>query len=796
MSARSALLAAVLAAAPAAAAPPVTGHPRLWLGAGDLPRLRSWATSANAVWRDGLQPLAARAVQDMDTGLVPGQDTGGFTYVDYPTEMYAELFAFMSLLAPDQPTRDAYAGRARTLLMYVINAALPGPAAGQPFRDPEFSVNDRSRWHGEAFGLTVDWIYPYLTPADKAAIRTVFLRWASENLVAAVTGWDHPEPVGVINDPVLVADGRRVRWAANNYFTAHMRNIGLVAMALEATDDAGDALRNHVRNATGAWLYVIDHVMRNDARGGLFPEGFEYAPQTVGYVAQLFLALKTAGHDDPAVHGPQVILDDNPFWELFVRGALHSLSPRAVLSPNLGEPVYQPAWYGDGLNYWSPDFIGVFGPLGLHDAITGKLSRLAVLRWFETEHPPGGPAALGTRALDLGFFQNGILYFMLIDPAAAPPPDPRPGLSRAFFAPGLGRVLARTSWGPEARWFSYKLSWNIADHQMGDGNQVELYRGGERLTKERTGYDLDYGGSNNHNTLCLLNDAPINNDPGEYRNINWLLGSQWAYVSAGDPNLGALSWGPDYVHGSGDATNLHNSTYEASADILHASRSFFWLQPDHLVLYARAASATAGRFKRFWLNLPAAATVTGNVATMTTPSGQRLHVTSLLPAGAALTSEPATITAGNAATEDPILFRVRVEAPGPPLTTRFLHVLQGADPGTPADPATLVQSVGGTAYAGALVRSTAVVFPVEPGAAFAGTTYRVPAGTVSHRVTGLAPYARYTVAASAVGGEVEVTVTSAGPERADVGGVLTWPNPEPDVLLRDGFELGPQSLGR
>jgi hypothetical protein len=146
--------------------------------------------------------------------------------------------------------------------------------------------------------------------------------------------------------------------------------------------------------------------------------------------------------------------------------------------------------------------------------------------------------------------------------------------------------------------------------------------------------------SNNHHTLCLLNDAPIHNDPGEYRNINWLLGSQWAYVSAGDPNLLALSWGPDYVHGSGDATDLHNSTYEASADILHASRSFVWLQPDHLVLYDRAASATAGRFKRFWLNLPAAATVTGNVATMTTSSGQRLHVTSLLPAGAAMTSEP------------------------------------------------------------------------------------------------------------------------------------------------------------
>ena len=35
------------------------GHPRLWLRADDLPRLRSWANESNPLYRDGLAILAA-----------------------------------------------------------------------------------------------------------------------------------------------------------------------------------------------------------------------------------------------------------------------------------------------------------------------------------------------------------------------------------------------------------------------------------------------------------------------------------------------------------------------------------------------------------------------------------------------------------------------------------------------------------------------------------------------------------------------------------------------------------------
>ncbi|MBI3961288.1 MAG: hypothetical protein HY335_00945, partial [Deinococcus sp.] len=575
-------------------AAPVTGHPRLWLTANDLPRLRSWAVESNPLYRDGLGAVALEAKADMDAGLVPGEDGGGRTYELYPTEMYAELFGFMSLISNDQVARDDYAQRARTLLMGVINEAAQGAAEGQPFRDPDFSISDRSRWQGEAFALTVDWIYSYLSAADKATIRQVFLRWAEENLRAETTTYNHPEPIGVVNDPVLVSDPIRVRYAANNYYTAHARNLGLMAMALDPADDPGGALGSYLGSATGAWLYVIDYLLRHDARGGLAPEGFEYSPQAVGYVAQLLLALHTAGQDDPSLWGPQVMLAANPFWDDLVTAYFHSLSPAALAHPWLGE-VYQPAWYGDGQNYWATDFIEAFGPLGWYDSITRNPARLDALRWIETYLAPGGAESLLERAGDDNAFHNAILYFLLFDPAAPPPSDPRSALPLAFLAPGIGHILARTSWGSDATWFTYSLGWNSIDHQHSDGNQLEFYRQGEWLTKERTGYGFNIGSSDYHNTLALENDPPEHNEPDDYRHQLWLRGSQWPLSPSADGQIVACSLGQGFVYALGDATGLYNSDYEGSRDITHASRSIVWLEPDHIIVYDRATSRTAGR---------------------------------------------------------------------------------------------------------------------------------------------------------------------------------------------------------
>jgi len=766
------------------AAEPVTGHPRLWLRAEDLPRLRSWASDSNPVYT-ALVELAVEWKADMDgrpaeEGVpaqpprVPQEDTGDWQPETYATEKYAHLFAFMSLISPEPSVREDYARRARTLLMHVMNQAVLGPAEGVPFRRAGFFTEDsnRARALGEAFPLTVDWIYPHLTAADKTTIRAVFLRWAGE---IVREGYHHPEPIGVVNDPVLLSDRLNVRWSCNNYFTAFARNLGLLGMALDPSDDSGGELRKHLRAATGSWLYILDEMMKTECRGGMFAEGEEYSPASTGYLAQFMWALQTAGEDDATRWGSQVRWDANPFWNEVLPAYFNSITPGRRVNPAydyLG-PVYETASYGDQEEYFPRDRISLLGPLGLRERAAGRQDQWTAMRWAQEHLQPGGSEGVGSRVRDSNSATPGIFYFLLFDPTAAPATDMRSQFATTHFAPGIGRLLTRTGWDSNATWFTFKLSWPGIDHLNGDGNQFEFYRRGEWLTKERAGYDLDAGSSDNHNTLAVLNDDP-GRDPDDYREIEWLRGSQFTYVS-GDPTIKARSVNDSFVYLLGDSTALYNYPEADVTNITHVSRSIVWLKPDHVVLYDRAATLAPDRFKRFWLNLPTNAVVTANRATMKTSAGQQLFVTTLLPSGApqVIEQNPAQPIRGDVAKGEPMTHRLRVDAPGNPREARFLHVLQGADAGAQADTTRLIEFSSGTAFNGVLAGSTVMMFPVHLDLPFNGLTYNSPAGASTHLITGLTPGASYSVTRSTTGGTETVSISIGGAEKADSGGVLT-----------------------
>jgi hypothetical protein len=298
--------------------------------------------------------------------------------------------------------------------------------------------------------------------------------------------------------------------------------MGLMALALDPADDPDGALHAYLDNATGAWLYVMDYLTRTDVAGGMSAEGFEYGPQTFGYMAQFLLALYTAGEANPAVRGQQVTFDGKPFWDDSVTAYLHSLSPVTGQHEWRGS-IYLPAWYGSGQEYYMPDPIEAFGTLGVYDALTGNTNRLNALRWIEMNTTPGGADGISER-MDSEELHIPILYFLLFDPTAPAPTDPRISLPTTYYAPGMRRLLARTDWTENATWFVYANSWNQVDHQSGNANSIEFYRNGEWLTKVRVGYDLDYQTSENYNTLAVQNTLPEHHD--DYRYMTWERGSQ------------------------------------------------------------------------------------------------------------------------------------------------------------------------------------------------------------------------------------------------------------------------------
>ncbi len=759
----------------------VKGHPRLWLTAEDLPRLRSWAVAANPIYGRGLAAVAQRAKADMDAGKIPSQgrcESGG-KYC----ESYALLFAFMSLVNPQPAKRQDYAQRARKILMHMMKRVAAGDQ-GDPLAKKRFSLSDRSRWAGEAFGLTVDWIYPHLSTADKATIRQVFLRWAEQQLHAQTTNHNHPEPIGKLNDPVLVKKRAARRYAANNYFTAHMRNLGLMAMALDEADDPADPnagrtyprLRDYLQNATGAWLYMTNHVLANDAIGGWSPEGFEYAPRSLAFTIQFHWALQTAGQADPTRYGPQVVVGNNPFWKQVIPAYLHGLSPATVQHNRI--PVYQPAWTGDGETYELLDFIDVFAPLGLHAERRGDQKTLAAVRWLQIHTPAGGSGDILRRARArngaLGYRQS-ILYFMLMAPGASPLVDPRPKVGLSYLGRGLGQIFARTSWGTDASWFTYQVGWADIDHQHGDANNFGFYRRGEWLTKERVGYGEHFENTDQHNAVCIENDQPRHSSDTRRAGF-WKRGSQWVLSHAADPQLLAHSFATKYVYASGDATGMYNSDYEGVRDVKHASRAVFWLKPDHLVVYDRAVTGKADRFKRFWLHTPAVATVNGQRATVTTKKGQQLFIQTLLPASASIKAQaytPGSDWRTKPAAHEPMTADLLVEPAHSSREVRFLHVLQGADRKGRADPVALVKSTGSTVFEGARIGTAVVLFPVRLGS-IKELVFTVPSKVSRLYLTGLEPGKRYDVSKQAVGAKVEFTVKPGTARAADSGGVLVF----------------------
>ena len=196
-----------------------------------------------------------------------------------------------------------------------------------------------------------------------------------------------------------------------------------------------------------------------------------------------------------------------------------------------------------------------------------------------------------------------------------------------------------------------------------------------------------------------------------------------------------------------------------------------WLKPDHIIIYDRATTTSAGLFKKFNLTLLAQPIISGNTATVTTAGGQEFYIQSLLPAGASITSSPVE-NFQSVAELDPTAYRLAIQDASNPANERFLTVLQGADAGVSMKTGTVIQSSSGPAFTGAAVADTAVMFPVNAAYTFSTLTYSVPAAVTGQLVTGLTPNGLYTVKLQAVSGGTQVTISAGGTAKADSGGVL------------------------
>jgi len=164
--------------------------------------------------------------------------------------------------------------------------------------------------------------------------------------------------------------------------------------------------------------------------------------------------------------------------------------------------------------------------------------------------------------------------------------------------------------------------------------------------------------------------------------------------------------------------------------------------------------------------------ITGSVATEQLASGQLLFIQRLLPLNAIAN---AVYGAGNLnpiADLEPTRYIFTDEDPGHPADTRFLHVLQGANPGGAMLPAVYLRSIGGQSFDGAEFGTTAVFFPVAAGG-FSGTSLAIDGQVRTLLVTGLPPNTAFGVTntQNACSNLVTIAAGGTGPV-SDGAGVL------------------------
>jgi len=700
------------------------------------------------------------------------------------------------------------------------------------FRRLSFSTSDRSRWIGQAFPLAVDWLYNDLTTDQKRKIRRVFIRWAEENLVGypnhnyfregpalpiQPSNYNSEVWLDLQYDPIKK---RAVRYSMNNYFNAHIRNIVLMSAAFDDADDLYDPLvpgdytgrlRSYREKFIHTWFYMTNFAYTHENNGGMSAEGGEYMP-SMGFTLQMMLGLETAKYDT-AVWGSKISIAANPHWERTVPALINSLPTKRVNLVNRGGWNYQPSWYGDCEHLHLPDISDIFAPLAVHARITGNTEMLERIRWILAYTPPGSIEDMLGRISTKEDMTNSILLFMAFDPASAAQaasgsyPDPHETMQGYHFAYGPGRISNRTSWNDDARWVNYKLSWLTIDHQHGDGNMFDFFRKGEWITKERSGYGNIMGSSDYKNTLTIQSNTDGMTLEG-FTGLHLSRGSQLRITNEGDPQYVAMSHNSQYLAVTGDATKLYNYVPDWGSPIKnqsHVSRSFFWIKPDYMVVYDRVESNYNG-FKRFWLNLPGInPEISENRITATTPGGQKFIINNMLPeqrnvsivtgdstlfnGGGISVPEPypaeydpmglveETVTSQTDPDESYTVMhpvRLKIEADGNPLSTRFLNVLEGADGSTAAHYTSMVVSDSTfDRFEGASIDSFAVLFPHKlftPSSPFHKLRFYAPAGVKQYYVTGLKPNATYKIEEN----DMHFIVTEGEGFATDEGGVLAF----------------------
>jgi hypothetical protein len=534
-----------------------------------------------------------------------------------------------------------------------------------------------------------------------------------------------------------------------------------------------------------------------DGRDGESSEGAWYS-YSFSRLRDMLNLLHTAGMDDPILYGPQISLGTSSWWDLkYVEDAefLTGISAKNVqICEHCVVPAYSYLQTGDSYTYFRDvnDMLTEASMMAA-DSYTGRTDRVNALKWLVLNMAYGGPlgktngcttycgfdAALanpyigGSAALDL------FISLPAGDPVSALPADPRPSMPTDLYAGSFNQhLMVRNGWSSPTLFSAYAPN-SLINHELQWAGRFDIFANGEYITKGRTVFnDYNYflSAAPQSNIASIINAIPPGSDakPCETTSMNCGFVT-WAAVSGGQfwqaDQAGFVpllhSELPAYAAFIVNTVNVYNGipTWQNTPVynyVTGASRSIVYLRGTNQVALYDRGTTKKGLGMSVSQITTGAPTISGNTASwLTRSSSQRAYLTNLLPSGATLVNSGLpcqACTADEAADWEPYA-ELAIDAPGTPLSTQFLSVLEWGPSTLSKSSTTLVQSSSGQNFDCALISSSLVCFMRNWPAAFTGTTYPASGATTQY-VSDLAPNTTYTIAGA--GAPTSATTDTAG----------------------------------
>lgn len=329
---------------------------------------------------------------------------------------------------------------------------------------------------------------------------------------------------------------------------------------------------------------------------------------------------------------------------------------------------------------------------------------------------------------------------------------------------GFYHYYGRTDWTTNATQFQFHCNTGWQSHASSQCGRIDFIRNNEPLT-------IGLGGTSNDDELA---QAPTHQNTVGYQ-WNPRFNCENASIDAGICRQGGMasdgyslyssivlgtSSNADYYYGAVDPTGAYGVAFNdcqhcaETANVDLSQREVLWLKPDVIFVYDRAETKSSSSFKNFHLDVQTVPAISGNLASVTSPKGQKLFITALLPATSTWSQSALDISHERDSPVKILLTNQTGTAP----SIRMLHILEGKNSGEPSA-TSLVRSSGGTEFEGGVVGRTLVLFKRRRADAFSSTTFPASGATKGY-VTGLVANARYAI--SGLGVPDSATADSAG----------------------------------